>query len=219
MLRKVISSIIPVAAGNGTGPMRYKLEDLMRAAALTIACISLSAAASADPELTGQAVLEQNCSGCHTQASPMGGLDLRTRESALRGGRRGPALVPGQAAKSLIFQAVAGSGELKMPPGKKLPAEAVAALREWIDAGAPWQQDAWAFQPLLKSAGLASVDEFISQKLRDAGLQPAPAADRATLIRRATIDLIGLPPTPAEVDAFVKDGSPDAFRSVVERLL
>ena len=69
----------------------------------------------------------------------MGGLDLRTRESPLRGGRRGAALVPGQAAKSLIFQAVEGAGELKMPPGKKLPAEAVAALREWIDAGAPWQ--------------------------------------------------------------------------------
>src|SRR6185295_13386797 len=123
----------------------------------------LTPTAPAAPTVTGQAVLEQNCSGCHTQASPMGGLDLRTRESALRGGRRGPGLVPGQASKSLIFQAVEGSGELKMPPGKKLPAEAVASLREWIDAGAPWQQDAWAFQPLLKSPGLASVDGFISQ--------------------------------------------------------
>src|SRR5262249_8594335 len=127
------------------------------------------------PTLTGQAVLEQNCSGCHTQANPMGGLDLRTRESILRGGRRGPAFIPGQAAQSLLIQAVEGSGNLKMPPGKKLPPEAVAALREWIDAGAPWQTQAtivdnkgdelWAFQPLRKPPAQASVDGFISQKI------------------------------------------------------
>src|SRR2546425_244915 len=140
----------------------FKVENnfvvFMRSSLLVIACVSLLARSSpAAPGLTGQAVLEQNCSGCHTQASPMGGLDLRSRESTLRGGRRGAALVPGQSAKSLILQAVEGAGELKMPPGKKLPAEAVAALREWIDAGAPWQQaakyepkpdDVWAFQPL-----------------------------------------------------------------------
>src|SRR5258708_29190164 len=113
----------------------------MRSGALTIACIALPFAASSPAApTTGQAVLEQNCSGCHAIASPKGGLDLRTRESMLRGGRRGPALIPGQADKSLIIQAVEGAGELKMPPGKKLPMEAVAALREWIDAGAPSQQ-------------------------------------------------------------------------------
>src|SRR5579862_7850061 len=120
-------------------------------------CVFLTlASAAAAP--TGPAVLEQNCATCHATASPMGGLDLRTRESLLRGGRRGAGLVPGDAAKSLIFQAVEGSGELKMPPGKKLTAEAVDALRQWIDGGAPWQQesksetwkykadDVWAFQ-------------------------------------------------------------------------
>src|SRR5262245_9460622 len=184
---------------------------------------ALAGASTAAPTPSGQAVLEQNCSGCHTQASPMGGLDLRTRESMLRGGRRGAAVIPGQADKSLIIQAVEGAGELKMPPGKKLPAEAIAALREWIDAGAPWQhQDAtslWPFQPLRKPAGVPSVDTFVLQRIREAGLTPAPAADKATLIRRATFDLIGLPPTPQEVDAFVQDRSPDAFRKIVDRLL
>src|SRR4029077_917882 len=103
---------------------------------IPITCLFLLATASLAS--TGPEVLEQNCSGCHTQASPMGGLDLRTRESLLRGGRRGAALVPGESARSLIFQAVQGSGELKMPPGKKLPADAVETLRQWIDAGAPW---------------------------------------------------------------------------------
>src|SRR5882724_1731161 len=180
----------------------------MRPSILMIACASLLHSPASPAATTGQEVLEQNCSSCHAQASPMGGLDLRTRESALRGGRRGAALVPGQAEKSLIVQAVEGAGELKMPPGKKLPMEAVAALRAWIDAGAPWQQaaaksksnpdDVWAFQPLRKSSGPASVDSFISQKIREAGLQPATPADKPTLIRRATLDLIGLPPTPED---------------------
>jgi hypothetical protein len=198
----------------------------MQSNPIPITCLFLVAASSLAS--TGPEVLEQNCSTCHAIASPMGGLDLRTRESLLRGGRRGAALVPGDAAKSLIFQAVQGSGELKMPPDKKLSAEAVEALRQWIDAGAPWQQqaaktyrpdDVWAFQPLRKSPASSTVDNFIQQKLQEKGLPPAPAADKVTLIRRATLDLIGLPPTPAEVDAFMKDTSPAAFRTVVERLL
>ena len=113
-------------------------------------------------------------------------------------------LIPGQSAKSLIIQAVEGAGELKMLPGNKLPLEAIAALRQWIDTGAPWQQqeakgettldDFWAFQPLRKPAGSASVEAFILQRLREAGLSSAPHADKAMLIRRATFDLVGLPP-------------------------
>src|SRR5437867_3832713 len=137
--------------------------------AITIVSVFLLLAASSRAQpLTGPAVLEQNCSGCHTQASPMGGLDLRTRDGMLRGGRRGAAVIPGQAANSLLFQAVEGAGELKMPPGKKLPPEAIAVLRDWIDAGAPWPEqavnsgpkldDLWAFQPLRKAQGSAGVD-------------------------------------------------------------
>src|SRR5260221_13689077 len=172
----------------------------MRPSILMIACVLCATSSPAAPTLTGQAVIEQHCASCHAIASPMGSLDLRTREGMLRGGRRGPALIPGQADKSLIIQAVEGAGELKMPPGKKLPMEAVAALREWIDAGAPWQQKSdpdavWAFQPLRKSSSPATVDIYISQKLRDPVLQPAPPAGNSTLIRTAPLALIGLPPT------------------------
>src|SRR5579872_4589550 len=189
---------------------------------ISIPCVILALTFSpASPASTGQEVLEQNCSSCHGTASPMGGLDLRTRESLLRGGRRGAAIVPGDSARSLILQAVAGGGELKMPPGKRLPAEAVETLRRWIDAGAPWKNadDLWAFQPLSKSPPSSTVDGFIRQKLQDKGLEPSPPADKPTLLRRATFDLTGLPPTPEEIDAFVNDNSPDAFRQVVERLL
>src|SRR5258708_36512660 len=105
---------------------------------ILVTCVFLLVA-DASAASTGPEVLEQNCSGCHTQASPMGGLDMRTRESLLRGGRRGVALIPGESARSLIFQAVQGSGDLKMPPGKKLPTDAVETLPRRIDAGAPWQ--------------------------------------------------------------------------------
>src|SRR5579864_6982043 len=129
---------------------------------MPVTCLFLLFAA-ASPASTGPEVLEQNCSGC------------RTQEGLLRGGRRGVAFVPGESDKSLIFQAVQGSGELKMPPGKKLPPEAVDALRQWIDAGAPWQQsrktsnpdDVWAFQPLRKSAASSTVDHFIQEKLQE----------------------------------------------------
>ena len=191
------------------------LDPILALLALLLVAVSSTAA----PATTGQDVLEQNCSGCHAKANPVGGLDLRTRESLLRGGRRGAALVPGDSAKSLIFQAVQGSADLKMPPGKKLSVEAVEALRQWIDAGAPWQDSAWAFLPLRKSSASSTVDSFIQQKLKEKGLQPAPPADKVTLIRRAALDLTGLPPTPEEVDAFMKDTSPAAFRTVVERLL
>src|SRR5438105_14879332 len=147
--------------------------------------VLLATSSPADPAPGGQAVLEQNCYGCHTQASPKGGLDLRSRESILRGGGRGAAIIPGDASKSLIVQAVEGSGDLKMPPGKKLSAEAIANLRQWIDAGAPWRDakpdDLWAFQPVRKSQAPAGVDAFISQTLHEAGLQAAPPADKATL--------------------------------------
>ena len=107
-----------------------------------------------------------------------------------------------------------------MPPGKKLPSEAVETLRRWIDDSAPWQaDDLWAFQPLQKSPPSSTVDSFILQKLLEKGLESSPPADKVTLIRRATLDLIGLPPTTEEIDEFVGDSSLGAFRKVVDRLL
>src|SRR5205085_8996386 len=126
------------------------------------------------------------------------------------------------------------SGALKMPPGQKLPAESVAAVRRWIELGAPWVDEAstpawklapadvWEFQPLshpaVPSGAASPVDAFVNAKLREKKLTPAPRADRATLLRRATFDLIGLAPTPEEMRDFLRDPAPDAqaFRKVVE---
>ena len=172
-------------------------------------------------------VLKKDCHGCHGEGQTLAKLDLRTRESMLKGGERGPAIVPGDAARSLLLQVLEGRGALQMPPGgeeKRLPEGVIAAIRRWIDAGAPtglqtsvakWNykpEDLWAFQPLKtpKDPG----------KGIDSSLGPtSKPADRRTLIRRATLDLHGLPPTPEEVDAFLTDTRPDAFARLVDRLL
>jgi mono/diheme cytochrome c family protein len=194
-------------------------------------------------------LLQKKCHGCHGDGDERrAGLDLRTRPALLRGGDSGPAVVPGSAVKSLLYQAVTRTGDLKMPPKEreKLSAEELAAVRAWIDAGAPWpdpvaaapvgkegpwtsrSEDVWAFQPVkeypVPTEGLDAlvktpIDAFVWQKLKARGLAPAPAADRRTLLRRVTYDLTGLPPTPEEIDAFVRDPAPDAFDKVVERLL
>ncbi|MDQ6664392.1 MAG: PSD1 and planctomycete cytochrome C domain-containing protein, partial [Acidobacteriota bacterium] len=172
---------------------------------------------------------------------------LDSREHLMRGGKSGAAVVPGDAEQSLLIQAVRYSGARKMPPTGKLKDDEIQALESWVKAGAIWPETAkitapktpdyvitpeqrnwWAFRPIAdppapavrdKTWPKADIDKFILAKLESRGLKPAPAADRRTLIRRATFDLIGLPPTPEEVDTFVRDRSPDAFAKVVERLL
>jgi hypothetical protein len=186
-------------------------------------------------------LLTAKCYACHSAASQpvMGGLRLDDRESILRGGSRGPAIQAGQPAGSLMLQAVRGeAGPLRMPPGGNLTDTEKAALAEWIAMGAPWGNAAlrlppsaakfWAFVPPSKPAVpealdpkwvQSPVDAFILREMRQRGLRPAPPADRRTLIRRVTFDLTGLPPTPAEVKAFLEDGTSNAFAKVVDRLL
>ncbi|HZP83295.1 MAG TPA: PSD1 and planctomycete cytochrome C domain-containing protein [Chthonomonadaceae bacterium] len=196
-------------------------------------------------------VLFHNCFGCHGAKQQMGGLRLDSLTALLKGGNRGPALVPGDVQKSLLVQAVHYDTALKMPPTGKLKAEEIAALTEWIKMGAPWpgakvseeakkaaqngdyviteeQRRFWSFRPIRKpplpkvknAAWVKSpIDRFILAKLEPKKLTPAKPADRRTLIRRVTFDLIGLPPTPEEVDAFLADKSPNAFAKVVDRLL
>jgi hypothetical protein len=166
--------------------------------------------------------LERDCQGCHGPVQALSKLDVSTREGLLKGGARGPAIVPGNAAQSLLVHVLEGRDKLQMPPGgesKKLPADMLAAFRTWVDAGAPWPQkkaqtawgykaeDLWAFQPLLAFDDQKRLDDFIQARLSERGIGAAPKADRLTLIRRVTIDLTGLPPTPDEVDAFVNDKS------------
>jgi mono/diheme cytochrome c family protein len=185
------------------------------------------------------------CSNCHDDKATSG-LRVLSREALLKGGRRGPAIVPNDPEKSLLIQAVRQTGELKMPKGGKLAAQDVENLTEWVRMGAPWpqarpvieagasfkitpeQRAFWSFQPIKMPAvprvkdshwAKTEIDKFVLSKLETQGISPSPEADRRTLIRRATFDLTGLPPTPEEIEAFERDKSPNAFARVVDRLL
>ena len=188
-------------------------------------------------------MLAARCLKCHGAALQLSGLDLRTREAALRGGVHGPALVPADAETSPLYRMITGQLKPAMPMDGKLTAAEIDLFRTWIAEGAPWgvvaSKDAsadllamenspvaptarewWSFRPLVRPTPPGKgnpVDSFINAKLT--GLDPAPRADRVTLIRRASLDLTGLPPTPSEVEAFVADGSPQAWENVIDRLL
>jgi len=193
-------------------------------------------------------IFANNCSNCHIE-SVSGGLKLDSREALLKGGKDGPVLVPGDPEKSLIIAAVRQTGALKMPRGGKLTPQEVADLTQWVKQGAVWPKSApgtvfspslksgiitdkqrafWSFQPLKVVAvpeakdshwAKTPIDKFVLARLTVAGIQPAAQADRRTLIRRATYDLTGMPPTYEEVEAFVKDKSPHAWENLVDRLL
>jgi hypothetical protein len=184
-------------------------------------------------------LLVEHCLSCHGGKKQHASLRLDSRGSLLKGGDSGPAVVPGEPDKSLLLKAVRHEGDSHMPPKSKLPPQAIQALAVWVKSGAPWPDDAtatkadpqrgknhWAFQPLREppvpqAAGEApsAIDRFILAKLAQEKLQPVEPADRRTLIRRATFDLTGLPPTPEEVTAALNDASPDWFATVVDRLL
>lgn len=183
-----------------------------------------------------QPILSQRCLGCHGVGNQLAHLDLRSREATLKGGTHGTALVPGNAAKSLLYQLVSGTRTPLMPPGGKLPAAEIEKLRRWLDGGAPWSGTAvetakeqvwWSFRapvapqlPALKSTWVKNpIDAFVRERMGMEGLAPNPPASRRVLIRRAYLDLIGLPPRPEDVDAFVNDPSPNAWEKVVDRLL
>ena len=172
----------------------------------------------------------------------MGGLQLDSREHFLKGGKSGAIAVPGNPDASLLVRALRYEAKPKMPPTGKLSADQIAVVETWVKAGAVWpaneaavmksppykitaeQRAFWSFQPVRPQAppsGKAptEIDCFLAAKLASRGLRPVKPADRRTLIRRATYDLTGLPPTAEEVDAFEHDRSPDAFAKVVDRLL
>jgi len=191
-------------------------------------------------------VLVKHCYSCHSAETkkPRGSLRLDSRAGLLKGGASGPALVPGKADDSLLIQAL-HYDDLAMPPQGKLPPDVIADFERWVARGAPDPRDGgsawaskgidlearrtfWAFQPPRRQPAPAvkdvawphsDIDRFILARLEAAGLRPVADADRVALIRRVTIDLIGLPPTPQEIDAFVADRSPSAFARVVDRLL
>jgi len=190
-------------------------------------------------ESTVRPILRSNCVSCHNEKNRSGGLAFESREDVLKGGKRGPAVKPGAPAESLLIQAVEQTGELKMPLGRpRLNAQEIAALRQWIERDAPWPAEAgqkkprgwdhWSFQPVkwpavpeVKNRAWVKnpIDNFILAKLEKEKIEPSPEADRVTLLRRVSLDLIGLPPTPKEIRDFVSDSAPNAYEKVVDRLL
>lgn len=197
---------------------------------------SLPATAPNDLAEAATSIIKTHCTACHGQAR-MSGLDLRSAASALAGGTRGPAVIAGDAATSLLVRAVRGTAELSMPPGdSKLSDQQIDALADWINAGAPWPEtDAgdethtwWSFKRPVRPAlpDLVGddwvrnpIDAFVLAKLNEQGLRPAEPAARSVLARRAYFDLHGLPPTPEAVREFVEDQSPDAYEKLIDRLL
>ena len=186
-------------------------------------------------------ILERHCVRCHGEETK-GGLSLETRALALQGGAAGPVLEPGDAEGSLLYEVISGD-EPTMPKGAPALSQAdVEVLRRWIAGGAVWPESRklrnrqfegqtwWSLEPLRPVAvpmvepTLASrirnpIDAFILNRLTQEGLTPSPEADRPTLIRRLSFDLLGLPPTPAEVEQFVNDTEPRAYERLVDRML
>ena len=191
----------------------------------------------------------KHCYECHSADEKNGGLSLESRGGILGGGDTGVALVAGEPDKSLLIEAVRYTNrELQMPPKNKLSDAEIEILEQWVAMGAPDPRteelvakkagptgmsieegrEFWSMKPVVNSSiptvknkdwVKTPIDAFVLSKLETLGVAPAPAADKRTLIRRVTFDLIGLPPSPEDVEAFVADESPDAFKTVVERLL
>ncbi len=189
-------------------------------------------------ELKIRPILAGTCFKCHGGTKTSRGLRVDSREALLKGGAGGPAIVPGEPDKSLLIRALRHtSDDLRMPPGRRLSDAVLADFTAWVARGARWPRAVapasfgaerhWAFQPIRAVEPLADptgwaqtpVDRFIAAGLRRQGIAPAGPAGRRAFLRRITFDLIGLPPTPEEVEAFVHDERPDAYEQLVERLL
>lgn len=186
-----------------------------------------------------QPILADNCYKCHGPSKQEAGLRFDLKSAALKGSENGPVILPGKSAESLLVHAVAWvRDDLKMPKkAERLSDEQIGLLRAWIDQGANWPETAsaekdpskhWAFKAPIRPAvpkvkdkrwARTPIDHFILARLEKEGLKPSSEADKVTLLRRLSLDLIGLPPTIAEIDSFLGDKSPDAYEKQVERLL
>ena len=225
------------------------VAGLLFAAAVCLARAATSAAAAVEPidfARDIRPILEARCVDCHGPAKQKGNLRLDDQAAFLKGGSTGPAVVPGKAGESHLIRLVAGEDkDAVMPPkGDRLTPAQLATLRAWVDQGATWPADAavaatgggdkadhWSFKPVARptvpavaDAALAArvrgpIDAFVVGPLAKAKLAFNPDAGKPAILRRLTFDLTGLPPTPAEVDAFTTDASPDAYKKVVDRLL
>ncbi|MEY2598956.1 MAG: hypothetical protein RLZZ142_1215, partial [Verrucomicrobiota bacterium] len=233
-----------------TRPRATRGDAFLTALLASLGTLSCSGTASAAPkgelppdffERNVQPILESQCYECHSHAKSTfkGGLSLDSKSGWEKGGDTGPAIVPGNPAKSPLIEAILRKGDAPMPPQHPLSKEQVAILSQWVEGGAPDPRalspagsskraltDWWSLKPLTRPPlpegtpnGAHPVDAFLQRALANHSLQPAPEADRRTLIRRLSIDLHGLPPTFEEVEAFAADPDPRAYDKLVERLL
>ncbi|MFO1096561.1 MAG: DUF1549 domain-containing protein [Planctomycetaceae bacterium] len=225
--------------------MGLNVRQLLRVCVVAIfsGTWQLATADAATPDFDREIapLLASHCLECHSGGEAKGGLDLQRRERAMAGGDSGRVIEPSNVDASVLWQRVAAD---EMPPKHPLSAAEKELLRRWLEAGASWGTDPidpfryttatragsdwWSLQPLQAVQPLPTalhdfvknpIDRFVAARLEHAGLSPSPAADRRTLIRRLSIDLTGLPPSPDEVDAFVSDADPQAYERLVERLL
>ncbi|MFT5092073.1 MAG: hypothetical protein ACI93T_000892, partial [Porticoccaceae bacterium] len=226
-------------------PLQKRLNFLALLLALSLAAASDAAAAPVDEhffETRIRPVLIEKCFKCHGSEKASSEFRVDSRDALLKGGELGAAVVPGKPEDSLLLQAIDPANEdLQMPPDDPLPPNVVADFRTWIESGAAWPKSVgkgpdaafqakrhWAFTPVAKPELPAvddeswirtPVDRFVLSKLNEVELSPSNPADRATLIRRLKFDLLGLPPTFEETQAFLNDKSPDAWKKLVDRFL
>ncbi|MBL9172326.1 MAG: PSD1 domain-containing protein [Verrucomicrobiales bacterium] len=226
-------------------PLLHRLRRHAVPVSLLIAGL-LGAAEPVDFDREIRPLLSDRCLSCHGEKKQESGLRLDRRDSALSGGDHGPLVRPGKPSDSLLVQVVSGThAEVPRMPrkGTELTAAELGRVSLWIEQGAPWPADPpvastgpdprthWAFQPVRRPAVPTvspgdvpfvpknPIDRFVLSRLKEEGLGPSPEADRITWMRRASLDLTGLPPSPEDVDAFVADTAPDAQDRVIERLL
>jgi mono/diheme cytochrome c family protein len=228
--------------GSAQGPLRRHIIDLSMHLLRIVTIASFGLATGIADEPAGkidfakdvQPIFRKSCYGCHGEKTQLGGLRLDSKQVVLS-----KEIQPGDAAKSALYQRVAGIGDqARMPMGGKLEPQQIAVIKSWIDQGANWPDNIsaapveikkhWAFippkRPELPAVSNAAwcrnpIDNFVLARLDKEGLAPSPEADRVTLLRRLSLDLIGLPPTIEEVDAFLNDKSKNAYEKQVDRLL
>ncbi len=211
----------------------------LRSFAVSLVCAGLLPAGDSNESIFRDKILptlQASCASCHGGATPASSLAVSDFGGVLAGGKHGPAITPGNAAGSLLIQYVRGEKSPKMPMGGSIPDSTIAALAKAIDemkpvaaaAKQPGGYGAWLFAKPQASAVPSTgrvdwvknpIDAFILAKLEAKNLSPAPPASRRALIRRVYFDLIGLPPTPQEVDEFAISADPDAYEKIVDRLL
>jgi hypothetical protein len=218
---------------------RFCLRTLVVPSVLVTASVLFAQEPTLSERTEIQQILKTNCQPCHNDTTRSSGLALTTRDAILVGGNRGAAITPGNPRESLLVRVIEQSGELKMPPGRKLQPDEIASILRWIELGAAWPKDEatvprpkgsdwWAFQPVKRvdpppnedaAWVLNPIDQFILARLEKEHLKPSSEASKETLLRRVSLDLTGLVPSPREIRDFLADTSPDAYDRVVDRLL